>query len=71
MGLHDEETVRVAAEHIFACLATYPCLKLLSDHSVLLGNWQAAIPSVVQHSFERLAAHRVIYDIGGLGSTCF
>jgi hypothetical protein len=61
MGLHDKESVRVAAEHIFASLTTYPCLKLLSDHTLLLGSWQAAIPSVVQHNFERLAAHGVRY----------
>ncbi|TVT39605.1 hypothetical protein FNT36_18355 [Hymenobacter setariae] len=61
VGMHDKETVRVSAEHIFASLAAYPCLKMISDHSQLIGNWQAAIPSVVQHNFERLAAHGVRY----------
>jgi hypothetical protein len=60
-GLHDKESVRVCSEHIFACLTTHPCQKMLSDHSLLLGNWQAAIPSVVQHNFERLTAHGVGY----------
>lgn len=60
-GLHNAESVRVSAEHIFACLTTHPCLKMLSDHSSLVGNWQAAIPSVVQHNFERLVAHGVRY----------
>lgn len=60
-GLHTEESVRVSAEHIFACLTAYPCLKMLSDHSLLVGNWQPAIPSVVQQNFKRLAAHGVRY----------
>lgn len=60
-GLHDKESVRVCSEHIFTCLTTHRCLKLLSDHSLLVGNWQPAIPSVVQHNFERLAMHGVRY----------
>jgi len=61
LGLHDKESVRLAAEAIFSCLAQYPCLKMLSDHSLLQGDWQPAIPAVVQHNFERLAAHGVRY----------
>ena len=61
LGLHDKESVRRSAEAIFACLAQYPCLKMLSDHSLLQGDWQPAIPAVVQHNFERLAAHGVRY----------
>ncbi|RZK26437.1 MAG: hypothetical protein EOO63_14680, partial [Hymenobacter sp.] len=60
LGLHDGESVRSAAEHIFTCLATHPCTKMLSDHSLLHGNWQPAIPSVVQQNFERLATHGVV-----------
>jgi hypothetical protein len=60
-GLHDAASVRVCAEQIFACLAAYPCLKMLSDHSQLRGNWQPAIPSVVQQNFARLAAHGIRY----------
>ncbi len=60
-GQHNKESVRVSAEHIFTCLATQPCIKMLSDHSLLLGNWQAAISSVVQQNFERLATHGVVY----------
>lgn len=60
-GTHDKESVRVAAEHIFACLAEQPCAKMLSDHSLLRGSWQAATATVVQQNFERLAAHGVLY----------
>lgn len=60
-GLHDAESVRVCAEHIFACLATHPCHKMLSDHTLLLGSWRAAIPSVVQQNFALLATHGVRY----------
>ena len=60
-GQHDTESVRASAEHIFASLTAYPCLKMLSDHSLLVGNCQPAIPSVVQHNFARLAAHGVRY----------
>jgi hypothetical protein len=60
-GLHTDESVRISSEHVFTCLATYPCVKILSDHSLLLGDWQACITSVVQQNFERLAAHGVFY----------
>jgi hypothetical protein len=61
LGVHDKESVRLSAETIFSCLATYPCIKMLSDHSLLQGDWQPAIPAVVQHNFERLASHGVRY----------
>jgi hypothetical protein len=60
-GVHDTESVRAGAEAIFACLATHPCPKLLSDHSQLQGDWRPAIAPVVQRNFARLAAHGVSY----------
>jgi hypothetical protein len=61
LGVHDRESVRLSAETIFSCLDKHPCIKMLSDHSMLQGDWQPAIPAVVQHNFERLAAHGVRY----------
>ena len=61
LGLHDKESVRLSAEAIFCCLATHPCTKMLSDHSLLQGDWKPAIASVVQQNFERLAGGGVIY----------
>ncbi len=60
-GPHDAESVRRCAESVFACLAMHPCPRVLSDHTQLQGDWQAAISSVVRQNFERLAAHGVEY----------
>ncbi|RZK31090.1 MAG: hypothetical protein EOO63_05040 [Hymenobacter sp.] len=61
LGRHDKESVRLAAEAIFSCLTTHPRTKMLSDHSLLQGDWKPASPSVVQQNFERLAEHGALY----------
>lgn len=61
LGPHTPESVRWAAETIFCCLAAHPCTKMLSDHSQLQGNWQRAIPTIVQQNFERLAQQGIRY----------
>jgi hypothetical protein len=55
-GLHDEVSIQAGGLQVYACLAQYPCTKILSDHSELHGDWQQGN---VEHSlryFSRLAA---------------
>ena len=61
LGQHDTASIRQSAETIFACLATQPCCKMLSDHSQLVGDWQAAAQGVVRRNFERLAAYGIVH----------
>jgi hypothetical protein len=60
LGRHDMESVPKCAELIHACLATNPCPKMLSDHSLLTGDWQPAIPTV-QAAFACMASQGVAY----------
>jgi hypothetical protein len=60
IGKHDRESIPRCGELISACLLTHPCPKMLSDHSLLTGDWQQALPNI-RPAFERLAALGVAY----------
>ena len=61
LGEHNAASVRQGAEAVCACLAAQPCTKLLSDHSLLLGNWEGMSPREGQQLFARMAARGVAY----------
>jgi hypothetical protein len=61
LGEHDEASVKHYAANICACLAAWPCTKILSDHSGLVGNWQGASPWVGRDYFDRLAQQGILY----------
>jgi hypothetical protein len=61
LGMHNEDSVKMYASHICACLRQRPFTKILSDHSGLVGNWQGAAPWIGQEYFVRLAAQGIAY----------
>ena len=61
LGEHTEASVKVCAEAVCACLRAQPCAKILSDHSQLRGDWQAAAAWVGQENFAHLAAQGIAY----------
>lgn len=60
LGQHDGESMQRHTELVCACLQTQPSPKILSDHSLLTGDWQQAAPGC-RHAFERMAAQGVAY----------
>jgi len=61
IGEHTSATIKEGAEAVYACLSRQPCTKILSDHGLLLGNWQEATAWVGQQNFARLAAQGVTH----------
>ena len=61
LGEHNGATVKEGAEAMFACLSRQPCTKILSDHSLLLGNWQEAAAWMGQQNFVRVAAQGITH----------
>jgi|GEM_PF-1231767 len=54
IGVYDEATVRERVQDVFACLATQPCRRILSDHSQLTGSWLSASVWIGEYYFDRL-----------------
>lgn len=54
LGEHDESSVRLHARYVYACLATQPCTKILSDHSLLVSRSRYTTGGSQQY-FERLS----------------
>jgi len=61
IGVYDEAAVRERVQDVFACLATQPCPRILSDHSQLTGNWLSASVWIGEHYFERLVKYGITH----------
>lgn len=70
LGEHDEASVRQHAAFICACLTARPCVKMLSDHTGLLGTWQGASPWMGGEYIERLAQQGVLYFAWVYNASC-
>ncbi|MGI4738101.1 MAG: hypothetical protein ACRYG7_23275 [Janthinobacterium lividum] len=62
LGEHTAISVLACADLILECLRAQPCTKILSDHSELRGDWQAAAPLIGSRGLAQLAEQ---------GVTCF
>ena len=58
-GVHDSESVRQASLRIFDCLARQPCVKMLSDHSLVQGQWPATTAPAMRQNLERLGVYGI------------
>lgn len=61
LGVHDAVSVQQHAAHICACHRQWPCRKILSDHSGLLGSWQHSVLWIGSQYLTTLAAQGVAY----------
>lgn len=61
LGPHDADSVRVHAAAICAHHLAWPCSKVLSDHSGLVGSWQHSVPWIGGEYLNTLAAQGVVY----------
>jgi hypothetical protein len=60
LGEHTTDSVRYYGELVYECLQKHPCPKVLSDHSLLTGDWSLVVPGC-RHFFERMADLGVAY----------
>jgi hypothetical protein len=60
-GVHDAASVQQHAALICACHRAWPCSKILSDHSALVGSWQHSGPWIGGPYLTNLAAKGVAY----------